>query len=148
MLRILFRILMILLAAGFIAGGLYLYATNYTSNLSDFPGGREGFTSSQFDVPMNEELSEPLSEDKSLTNWGGGPGGSDEGDLIEGSFTKDSMERGREGGSLRSWLGVLSQAGKIVLITIIVAVIRAIVKAIRSRHHPTPTQPNTALTQG
>lgn len=131
---------MILMAAGIVAGGLYLYASNTNSGMSNFPGERGGSTSDQVEAPSLTNPEVPS------TGRGGGPGGLHGGGFEEGGFLEGGMERGREGGSLLSWLGVLTQAGKIAVITIVIAVIQIIVKTIRRKHSQTLPQSTSVST--
>ena len=104
MLRILFRIALILAVSGLIAGGLYLYANSTGSDLGSMPGGEERPAFDRGQLPPTGDQGRPIQ---------GGP-------------------EGTEGGiSFNGWAGVLGQAGKVVLITIVVVGIRAATRRIQ-----------------
>ena len=105
MLKILFRTGMILLAAGLIVGGLFLYANNAGSGQAGIPGGGErpqmvSSASAGTEVAANSENSE---------RHGGAEGG----------------------GGLASLLGQLLKIG---VITGIVVSIQALIRKIQRRH--------------
>jgi hypothetical protein len=110
---------MILLAAALIAGGLYLYANNAGSSLSAIPGGKErpAFDGSQ--PPTDDKPGRPVR-------------GGEHGALGQG----EGRAGGEDGFSLAGWSGVLMQAGKVGLITLVVVALQAVIQWIRRRQHP------------
>lgn len=116
MIKIFFRFIMILLAAGIVAGGLYIYAASADSNQGNMDVRSGSITEGQ-GLPAGGDYTGKQFE-------GGGPG---EGDMGRG-------HEGGESGSLHGGLGILTQIGKIAIITIVICGVQGLIKLFRRNH--------------
>lgn len=114
MLKTLFRIAVILLFAGAIAGGLYLYAASAGPD-----AGSQSSDAARHSFGQSESsAADPLGRQYR----GGGSGGLGAGrgrDAVDGDFSIEGLN------------GILGQAGKVALITLVVVGLQAITRRIR-----------------
>lgn len=155
--KIIYRTIIILMAAGLTAGGIYLFAENAGAGLlqtANMPSGRgtpggdgtraggKGMPPGS-DITQGERPARPGSEESAEGDEFTGGGRSARPDMDElaedGAPSGASLPRG-EGGrhdqggfSLQGLGGVALQAGKIAIITALVVIVQAIVNLIRRR---------------
>ena len=122
MVKIVFRIIMILAAAGLVTGGLFLYVNNTGASQGILAEGgrRQGFEQPR--IAPEGGAGRPMRG--GMLEGFAGPGG-------HGGFEGRGDAFG--GGSILGLAGVLAQAGKIGLVTVLVVGIQAVIKGIQGR---------------
>lgn len=121
MLKIVSRILIILLAAGGVCAGLYLYANSAGASLGGLRGGdmpgRLNFDGGE--AFANGEMPAPPQFDGSRTLDGGSLAA-----RPEGAFRHNGRGRGEEGGSFFNIVGIFINLGKVAAITVLVILVQ------------------------